>query len=693
MLMIQSMDGKLQIFEQNSQVFMRQLSDCLIPCPIAYIPQIDAFIINNYSCQLECYRYQVLASTQKEVRSDESKERDSTKTATSKIKGALVEWNLNLGEPCVQIACGCFSGTDMGEKYPIEILILCEQSIFLLKSSGAIIQQRRIEQQPSCMCVYKPSSSQNLSNFIVGYHDCTVQVFHHFNLVWSAKTSSIPVQLCIGSFGHNDGMIVLVDDGGHLLVSYLGSKPPVTSVVSHTRELDYDKIDEEHRELMKVIKDSQSERKTESTEKLLIRTQMARSFDNEYVGAADIPNDVVKMKSFLSSNLSDQQYVKISCRIYFSLTEASGDVDVSVVINVPNFVIAHPKSINIAKLSCTRSTPYMVKLNLFARTKYIASGLMGSISATFVSPASGEPRIVDHYFSIPLQLACRPKLATKNGTHKFTLETNIPPVSLTDLFDDFLRGYRDVGFDTNEVLGDTASKAIGFLFWSNDNDTNINNDIKNSSLSERQDGTIVSIIASKTAGRYRIHSDHLPAIYVVAAELERRLTLEINRINKESKQSDNSDYLITINDPFPVEDYFLVIQKHFSLRHNLTDIYSQLNDRAQQFRMIQKRLLTRYKDRNPSPLGALDTMLNETYALLLSLSDDAQDVLEKLLYIRNHIDAISNLVVLLIKLKYQISKGEQLFLQGLLCPESPETDEQVGARFIYEFIFIIRNFY
>jgi hypothetical protein len=39
---------------------------------------------------------------------------------------------------------------------------------------------------------------------------------------------------------------------GRLVVGYLGTKPPITSVVTHARELDYDKVDEEHRTLLKV---------------------------------------------------------------------------------------------------------------------------------------------------------------------------------------------------------------------------------------------------------------------------------------------------------------------------------------------------------------------------------------------------------------------------------------------------------
>lgn len=60
MFMVQSLDGKLQIFEQSANAFTRQLVDCLLPGPIAYLPRLDAFVSTNYACQAECYRYQVL---------------------------------------------------------------------------------------------------------------------------------------------------------------------------------------------------------------------------------------------------------------------------------------------------------------------------------------------------------------------------------------------------------------------------------------------------------------------------------------------------------------------------------------------------------------------------------------------------------------------------------------------------------
>jgi len=87
MIIVQSMDGKLQIFEQSANAFTRQIADCLLPGPVAYIPKVDAFVPVNHACQAECYRYQVLASSQSDI---------GGKEAESKTSGNLLDHFMSL---------------------------------------------------------------------------------------------------------------------------------------------------------------------------------------------------------------------------------------------------------------------------------------------------------------------------------------------------------------------------------------------------------------------------------------------------------------------------------------------------------------------------------------------------------------------------------------------------------------------
>jgi Bardet-Biedl syndrome 9 protein len=75
--------------------------------------------------------------------------------------------------------------------------------------------------------------------------------------------------------------------------------------------------------------------------------------------------------------------------------------------------------------------------------------------------------------------------------------------------------------------------------------------------------------------------------------------------------------LITTSDTIPTTEYFQVISVHFLNRKKLFELTKQLDNYAQQFRIVQKRLLVRYKDRNPTPLVGLDIILKETYEKIL----------------------------------------------------------------------------
>ena len=55
-------------------------------------------------------------------------------------------------------------------------------------------------------------------------------------------------------------------------------------------------------------------------------------------------------------------------------------------------------------------------------------------------------------------------------------------------------------------------------------------------------------------------------------------------------------------------------------RVRINELTAQLNDVAHQYRMVEKRLLVRYKDRNPTPLGGLDALMKETYDRLIAIS-------------------------------------------------------------------------
>ena len=55
-LCVQSLDGTLNIFEQESYSFSRFLPGFLLPGPLAYVERTDSFVTLSSAYQLECYR-------------------------------------------------------------------------------------------------------------------------------------------------------------------------------------------------------------------------------------------------------------------------------------------------------------------------------------------------------------------------------------------------------------------------------------------------------------------------------------------------------------------------------------------------------------------------------------------------------------------------------------------------------------
>jgi Bardet-Biedl syndrome 9 protein len=327
--------------------------------------------------------------------------------------------------------------------------------MFLVKESGVILQHRVLDRPPACAFAFRPNGAP-FHHLLLANHDGTVQVYCFFQLAWAAKTDRPPVQLGVGDFGGQKGLIVQVDDGGRLSLSYLGTKPPTTSAVSQglARELDYNKVEEEHRALLHVIRESQSDRKSEPRERLLIRSQIPRSLDFEPVSTdVELPPNL--------ASLPRGGIVKVSVRVFLSYSGAQASTDVSLSVRAPAFVHVIPSSVVVKSLSGAKSTPVIVRLVFLANAELLPNGLEAEVAASYLSP-SGEPRVSSHKLLLPLFLACRLRGASKAAQYKLTLDTAAAAIPLTELFADMVAASGDAGVSAADLLGSTAAQAMGF---------------------------------------------------------------------------------------------------------------------------------------------------------------------------------------------------------------------------------------
>ena len=104
---------------------------------------------------------------------------------------------------------------------------------------------------------------------------------------------------------------------------------------------------------------------------------------------------------------------------------------------------------------------------------------------------------------------------------------------------------------------------------------------------------------SKDDSKIRVQSNHYANLWPCVNELVARLQ--------------SSGITVGFVDKLPVREIDNAIDNHFALRQELKRLRKILEDRTIQFRVIQKRVLNRFKDKNPSPLNNLDILLNHTY--------------------------------------------------------------------------------
>lgn len=103
-----------------------------------------------------------------------------------------------------------------------------------------------------------------------------------------------------------------------------------------------------------------------------------------------------------------------------------------------------------------------------------------------------------------------------------------------------------------------------------------------------------------------------------------------------------------------------------------------LDQKALQFRAIQRRLLTRFKDKTPAPLAYLDTLLEGTFRQLLAIAEHAENNKKTLYRASTNLSSSTRLLTYLIKLSCDLSEDDYSILQSVLTPEIIDSVDHVS---------------
>lgn len=605
---VQSMDGSVTVFEQESFTFTCFLPGSILPGPIQYMPRLDSFVTVSSSWQLECYKYQVLAVATDSKTKEESQNVKSGKRVT-------YDWCFNIGEQALDISLVNYPSA------PPSLLVLGERNLFCFSETGQLRYMKKFEYDVSCFVPYN-SVSEGSINYLLATHSQTLMIYQDISLKWAAKLSHVPVMIKVGTFQDLKGVIVTLSDTGRLECSYLGTDPSIFVPPSvESRELNYAQMDKEMAELTEIIKEQQS--------KTAIIPNMSRK-EEDLTIAVHVPPSLDDVSMASGIDIDGQPVPTITVRVQLKSRLRLENVRLTIHVQWP--IGANQTSFNISSID--PSQPSESFCAFFIRGKALPSELSGEVSAKYIS-TTGAIRIASAHIKLPLKLIVRPVLPVKNATHKITLDTNKPPVNLNDLFPDLL----------GENAGGQGA-ALGFQYIG---------------------GPVVTVLASKTSNRYRLQCDLFEGLWYVVRELVSRLTGHF--------KSKGGGFSVYFSGQVPLNEYFDLIENHFEHRINTVSCKEMLDQRAAQFRAIQRRLLTRFKDKTPAPLQNLDTLLEGTYRQLIHLADTIQDTNLGLEIASSALSCGTNLFNYIMKLWTNMSDKEYEVLQSSISPIIVDTQE------------------
>ncbi|NXL97251.1 PTHB1 protein, partial [Tyrannus savana] len=621
LICIQSMDGMLMLFEQESYAFGRFLPGFLLPGPLAYSSRTDSFITVSSCQQVESYKYQVLAFA---TDADERQETEQQKLSSG--KRLAVDWVLNIGEQALDI---CVVSFNQGIS---SVFVLGERNFFCLKDNGQIRFMKKLDYSPSCFIPYC-SVQEGTINTLIGNHNKMLNVYQDVTLKWATQLPHIPVSVKVANFQDLKGVIVTLTDDGHLQCSYLGTDPSLFQAPKvDAREINYEEMNAEMKELQKII------REATKPQDILPESEKERGV----IVTAEVSPDLDAESQAIESEVKAEAVPSITVKITVQSRVAAQKPNLAVCVQAPLAVTCDQFVFDDLEPDSSET----VVLSVFLKGNCTPSELEGNCMVSYTIPTemsvcsliSGIPRVAQCSFSLPLRLVCFPSQPSKAANHKLTIDTNKPPVSVVEASN------RNYFIDPSE--GDQAN-ALGFQFLT---------------------GSKTTLLASKTSQRYRIQSDQLEDLWLITKELTRRL-------EEHFKKQNCKDFACTYSGSIPLQEYFELIDRHFELRLNAEKFRELLSERAVQFRAIERRLLTRFKDKTPAPLQHLDTLLEGTFREVIALADAAEENQANMFQAFTKLKSATHLVIMLISLWQKLSTDQVAILEATFLPLTEDTQE------------------
>ena len=636
---VQSLDGVLSVFEQDLASFSRYLPNVLLPGPLCYCKTADCLLTISASCLLTCYRYTGLAMA---TGSDRNA---SGSTSQGTGRRLSPDWSVDLGEQVRDLFV-----EESGDL--AKIMVLGQRSLFCISLDGTISFAKKFETRPSC---FKPYATKlvKCADKEPEHHIMTLVAFHRHHtlailddtrLAWAAglpagAAMAIDVMQMRTADGTSTmrGVIVTLEEDGRLACLYLGTEPleGAQDAMSLRRQEDMQKHEEDLRSLRSFIKATEDNENKDELHKMVCT-------DLSMKGVVALSSEVPSKE--IASAVSDtdieeplpQKCAVLTLTIEAPQRQAVHDVAITVrcqapmAVDPPGIVVSH----------VTPDSPSVLRFRFFIMGDGLVCDNSAVVVASFTS-ATGYPNMIPYTVRLPFALFVEGGMPEKEATCKITIDSNQPCADLHELFKDV---------PEKEEL---AQNSVAF---------------------DMTCGQTVSVMSSRTSQRYRIQCNDFPSMWLVLTELINRL----HHLLGDTVNDKGEPFLLELKENLPLAEYYALMDEHLECRIKLQQCYQQLEERATEFRVLQKRLLLRIKDKTPTPLHHLDMLHSRSYDLLMALCGEEEILRTHLHQAALRLSAGTRAMALLIRLYAKIPADQLEILHSVLSPQVPGPSDPVG---------------
>ncbi|CAG7831161.1 unnamed protein product [Allacma fusca] len=463
------------------------------------------------------------------------------------------EWSYSIGEEPIGSLQVLYNPRNHSE---VKVVVGTLRHLFCFGGGGDLLWCKRLDNQIDSFHSFLSGENCSMTLAASGNEAGAIYVYNGTTLKWAAKLPFVPVHLSRIHLRELEGGIVFLSGTGRVFVGYLGTEPSLfIAPPIQARELDYEAAEIELTQLRKIVAESGDQNVVASKDATV---EVKVEFEGQK--SKWIESNGMEVMSLIAT-------IKILCHARVN--------DVRVNICTPKPIVCSHESVMIGDIVGRHN----YQTEFYLESEAIPSDLTCEVYVFYLND-TGVPHFVQKCgIKVPLFIIAKPHdQLEREADAKLTFAVNKPVMNLASLYNDF---------DWN---GDTNSIGLTFCLYSGDKVTLLASTKSSSS----------------SASRYRVQSNSMAAMHIIFRDFLDRMNRKFNREKSELKIT-----LVGVDNDVPLlNEYFSEIDAHILRRRREVQIKEDLSGRAAQLRAIQRRLLIRFRDKNPVPLTQLEILLD-----------------------------------------------------------------------------------